>query len=208
MLARNRGDFELIRRRVMPPAGHTLAGLRDIQDRRRRERQGEVRHYQEGDWRAEQFPTGRVRLVSERRGWNTYDLARGIDPKQLFETAVTDRDLAALLVRLGWIDPARLHTPPEAGAPQLPSWLAGMEVRPDPAVLAGYALGGPVFVAIRRSNGSNLIKAMQALERDEADALCRFFWEQVPQCIKALAEAPAEAYRKYQASKLRGYIRS
>lgn len=207
MLARNRGDFELIRRRIMPPAGHTLAGLRDIQDRKRRERKGEVRHYQEGDWRAEKFPTGRVRLVSARRGWDMDDLAAGIGAKRLFDMATTDRDLAALLVRLGWIDSATPYTHPDAAAPQLPPWLTGMEVRPDPAVLAGHALGGPVFVAVRRSNGSHLVKAMHCLEREEADALCRFFWEHVPPCIKALAEAPAEAYLRYQSSKLRGYIR-
>ncbi|MFY4258856.1 hypothetical protein ACOTCG_14760 [Achromobacter xylosoxidans] len=136
-----------------------------------------------------------------------HDLAVGIGAKRLFDMAATDRDLAALLVRLGWIDSATPHTHPEAAAPLLPSWLAGMEVRPDPAVLAGHALGGPVFVAVRRSNGSHLVKAMHCLEREEADALCRFFWEQVPQCIKALAEAPAEAYLRYQSSKLRGYIR-
>lgn len=207
MLARNRGDFELIRSRVMPPASRTLAGLRDLQERRRRERLGEVRHFQEGDWGAEQFPTGRVRLVSARRGWDTHDLARGIDPKRLFDIAVTDPDLAALLVRLGWIDSTPIREAGEATAPKLPSWLVGMEVRPDPAVLAGHALGGPVPVAIRRSDGTHYVKAMHLLEREEADALCRFFWGQVPQCIRALAETPAEAYRRYQSSKFRGYIR-
>ncbi|MNY36686.1 hypothetical protein D3C86_1711900 [compost metagenome] len=134
-------------------------------------------------------------------------MARSIEPKRLFDIAATDPDLAALLVRLGWIDSTPIRADAKEAAPPLPPWLAGMEVRPDPSVLGGHALGGPVGVAIRRSDGTHHVKAMHLLEREEADALCRFFWGQVPQCIRTLGETPAEAYRRYQSSKFRGYIR-
>lgn len=207
MLVRNRGDFELIRRRIMPPAARTLHGLRDIQERVRREHKGECVRYQVGAWKAEQFPTGRVRLISSTLGWDMHDLATGIDSPRLFDAALRDPDLALMLGLLGWIDkPGVAQVSGQALAAPLPEWLAAMEVRPHADVLAGNPLAGPVDVSIVPVDGQRYVKRLSDLSREEAHALCCHFWEQMPTCIQALGNTPAAAYQKYQLSKQRGYI--
>jgi hypothetical protein len=82
-----------------------------------------------------------------------------------------------------------------------------MEVRPHPSVLAGYPLGGPVEIVIRRRDGYGYVTRLQYLESHERDALLAHFWNDIPACIQALADTPEEAYAKYVAGRRRGYLR-
>lgn len=102
MIARNREDFALIRRGVHPPANRSRSGWLDSLTRHRREQSGEFTRYVSGPYTAEQFPTGRVRLLAPHLHIDTPDLQSSMHPQRVQHLAMTDPDFLGLLRRLGW----------------------------------------------------------------------------------------------------------
>ena len=101
MLSRNQNDFALIRSGVRPPANQTRDGWLDTMERKRRERTGEYIRYESGPYIADQFPTGRVRLIAPHLHIDTLDLVR-MPAQRIHELGSTDPDFRRLLEVLGW----------------------------------------------------------------------------------------------------------
>jgi len=100
-LSRNKADFTLIRQGIAPPAKQTRDGWLDKHERSKREKFGECLRYEIGKYLAEQFPTGRVRLIVPHLLVDAHDLVKEIEPQRLHQMA-RDPDFLALLKKLGW----------------------------------------------------------------------------------------------------------
>jgi hypothetical protein len=101
-LARNKQDFALIRKGIHPPANRSREGWLDRHERMRKERAGDCLRYECGQYVAEQFPTGRVRLIAPHLHINTPDLKRDMPAARVYSLALSDPDFLTLLRRLGW----------------------------------------------------------------------------------------------------------
>lgn len=101
MLNRNKGDFHLLRQGVMPPANNTRDGWLDRLERINREQSGECSRYEIGQYVAEQFPTGRVRLIAPHLHIDNHDM-KAMQPQRVYQLALDDPDFLLLLRHLGW----------------------------------------------------------------------------------------------------------
>ena len=101
MLNRNRHDFALIRVGVTPPANQSRDGWLDTKERSKRERSGECLRYESGPYVAEQFPTGRVRLIAPHLHLDMPDL-KAMSSERVYHMGLTDLDFRRLLELIGW----------------------------------------------------------------------------------------------------------
>ncbi len=221
MLNRNKIDFNLILQGISPPANRTRDGWLDIQERKRREQAGECMRYTSGPYTAEQFPTGRVRVYAPVLAFEANDLQADVAATGLHDRALQDPDFLKLLRMLGWVrgysrdvgeQPPQVEECQPAdslgvSAQKQPELITHMEVRPDPAVINGHALSGPVQVLVVRRNGARYTRPLCTLDRDEMEALICRYWEDVPPCIRVLGDTPAAAHAAYIRAKNRGYLR-